>query len=96
MEWPGGAIRLLTHESNPTASWRGHAWSPDGRFLYATRSIGRDDSEIYRVDVVTGAAEQLREHAGKERMSIAEVSHDGRALLITSNAKGRLRECGPA
>jgi len=88
MEWPGGAIRLLTHESNPKASWREDAWSRNGRFLYATRSIGVDDSEIYRVDLSTGAAEQLLEHSGKELISIADVSQDGRSLLITSNAKG--------
>jgi len=88
MEWPGGTIRLLTHEDNPKASWAENAWSPDGKFLYATRSIGIDDSEIYRVNVETGAAEQLLEHGGKELIGIADVSHDGRTLLITSNARG--------
>ncbi len=88
MKWPGGAIRLLTHESNPKASWNEDAWSPDGRFLYATRRIGLDDSEIYSVVVATGAAEQLLKHSGKERISIADASHDGRRLLITSDAKG--------
>jgi dipeptidyl aminopeptidase/acylaminoacyl peptidase len=88
MEWPGGGIRLLTHESNPRASWKPEAWSPDGRFLYATRLIGIDDSEIYRLDVATGAAEQLLEHSGKELIGIADVSPDGRRLLIQSNAKG--------
>ncbi len=88
MEWPGGAIRQLTHETNPKASWSENAWSPDGRFLYATRSIGIDDSEIYRVDVSTGADEQLLEHPGKQLISISAVSPDGRTLLLTSNAKG--------
>ena len=37
MAWPGGAIRQLTHETDPKASWSENAWSPDGRFLYATR-----------------------------------------------------------
>jgi dipeptidyl aminopeptidase/acylaminoacyl peptidase len=87
LDWPGGAIRLLTHEGNLKATWDENAWSPDGRFLYATRRIGIDDSEIYRVDVATGAAEQLLAHSGKERISIADVSRDGRKLLITSNAK---------
>ena len=87
MEWPGGAIRPLTHESDPKASWSENAWSPDGRFLYATRSIGIDDSEIYRIDVATGAAEQLIEHTGKQLIHIADVSPDARTLLVTSNAK---------
>ena len=56
MQWPGGAIRQLTHEADPKASWSENAWSPDGRFLYATRSIGIDDSDIFRIDVATGAS----------------------------------------
>ena len=88
MDWPGGAIRLLTHEGNPRASWREDIWSPDGHFIYATRTVGTDDSEIYRLDVATGAGEQLLEHSGKERISVDDLSHDGRTLLITSNSKG--------
>jgi len=62
MQWPGGAIRQLTREADPKASWSENAWSSDGRFLYATRSIGIDDSEIFRIDVATGASQQLLEH----------------------------------
>lgn len=88
MQWPGGTIRQLTHEADPKASWGENAWSPDGRFLYATRSIGIDDSQIFRVDAATGASEQLLEHTGKQLISVADVSPDGHTLLITSNAKG--------
>ena len=88
MQWPGGAIRQLTHEADPKASWNENAWSPDGRFLYATRSIGIDDSDIFRIDVATGASEQLLKHTGKELISISDVSRDGHTLLVTSNANG--------
>lgn len=88
MQWPSGSIRQLTHEADPKASWSENAWSPDGRFLYATRSIGIDDSEIFRIDVVTGTSEQLLEHTGKQLISVAGVSLDGRTLLVTSNANG--------
>jgi dipeptidyl aminopeptidase/acylaminoacyl peptidase len=88
MQWPGGAIRQLTHEADPKASWSENAWSPDGRFLYATRSIGIDDSDIFRIDVATGANEQLLEHTGKQLISISDVSRDGHTLLVTSNANG--------
>lgn len=88
MQWPSGSIRQLTHEAAPKASWSENAWSPDGRFLYATRSIGIDDSEIFRIDVVTGTSEQLLEHTGKQLISVAGVSRDGRTLLVTSNANG--------
>ena len=88
MQWPGGAIRQLTHEADPKASWSENAWSPDGRFLYATRSIGIDDSDIFRIDVATGASEQLLKHTGKQLISISDVSRDGHTLLVTSNANG--------
>ncbi len=88
MQWAGGTIRQLTHERDPKASWSVDAWSPDARALYATRSVGIDDSDIFRVDVASGAAEKLLEHAGKQLVSVADVSPDGRTLLITSNAKG--------
>lgn len=88
MQWPGGAIRQLTHEADPKASWNSNVWSPDGRFLYATRSIGIDDSDIFQIDVSTGASQKLLEHADKQLISISDVSRDGHTLLITSNAKG--------
>ena len=88
MEWPSGTIRQLTHESDPKASWSENAWSPEGKFLYATRRVGIDDSDIFRVNVATGQAEKLLEHSGKQQVTIADVAHDGLTLLITSNAKG--------
>ncbi len=87
MQWPSGSIRQLTHEADPKASWSENVWSPDGRFLYATRSIGIDDSDVFRIDVA-GVSQQLFEHTGKQLISIADVSRDGRTLLVTSNAKG--------
>ena len=86
MQWPSGSIRQLTHEADPKATWSENAWSPDGRFLYATRSIGIDDSDIFRIDAATGLSQQLLEHIGKQLISISDVSRDGRTLLVTSNA----------
>src|SRR6185312_16312914 len=88
MEWPRGTIRQLTHETNPKASWIGNVWSADARFIYATRTIGIDDSDIFRVDAATGKSEQLLKHAGKQLVTVADVSRDGSKLLVTSNAKG--------
>ncbi|HKD61346.1 MAG TPA: S9 family peptidase [Terracidiphilus sp.] len=88
MEWPSGTIDQLTHESDPKASWSENAWSPDGKFIYATRTVGIDDSDIFRVEVATGKVEKLLEHTGKQLVSVSDVSHDGGTLLISSNAKG--------
>jgi dipeptidyl aminopeptidase/acylaminoacyl peptidase len=88
MEWKTGAVRLLTHESDPKATWEISAWSPDGRSLYATREVEREDSDIYRIDVKTGAAEKLTSHTGKVLLHVTGLSPDGKTLLLTSNEKG--------
>jgi dipeptidyl aminopeptidase/acylaminoacyl peptidase len=88
MSWPGGAVKQLTHETDPKASWSEAAWSSDGKFLFANRVVGINDSDIYRLEVATGKAEKLLEHASKQRVGIADVSPDGGTLLITSDAKG--------
>lgn len=88
MDWPSGKVRALTHESDPKASWFAACWSPDGRFIYAVRAVGIDDSDIFRIDAHSGAAEKLLSHTGKQLVSVSDVSPDGRTLLITSNSKG--------
>jgi len=88
MEWPAGKVRLLTHEKDPKASWDVVDWSPDGRYLYATRGVGTDDADAYRVDVKSGASENLTPHTGKVLMLASEVSPDGKTLLLSSNEKG--------
>jgi dipeptidyl aminopeptidase/acylaminoacyl peptidase len=88
MDWKTGAVRLLTHEADPKASWDISAWSPDGRYLYARREIEREDSDIYRIDVKTGAVEKLTSHTGKVLLRATDLSPDGKTLLLTSNEKG--------
>ncbi len=88
MEWPSGTIRQLTHETDRKASWSEDAWSADGRWIYATRYAGIDDSDIFTIDVATGKAEKLLEHTGKQLITVADVAPGGRTALITSNAKG--------
>jgi dipeptidyl aminopeptidase/acylaminoacyl peptidase len=88
MGWPAGAIRLLTHETDLQASWRIACWSPDGHALYAVREVGREDSDVYRIDVGSGKAENLTAHKGKEIVSVSDVSPDGKSLLASSNRKG--------
>jgi dipeptidyl aminopeptidase/acylaminoacyl peptidase len=88
MAWPTGAIRLLTHETDPQASWNIACWSPDGRALYAVREVGREDSDVFRIEVSSGKAENLTAHKGKEVVSVSDVSPDGKTLLVSSNRKG--------
>jgi dipeptidyl aminopeptidase/acylaminoacyl peptidase len=88
MPWPDGPMHLLTKETDPKARWQAACWSPDGRFLYAVRRVGLDDSDVYKVGAASGAAENLTTHSGKHLMSASAVSPDGTTLLVTSNEKG--------
>jgi dipeptidyl aminopeptidase/acylaminoacyl peptidase len=87
MEWKTGNVRLLTHEQDPKGTWSIDAWSLDGRYLYATRTVEREDSDVYRIDVSSGAAEKLTSHSGKVLLTMSDVSPDGKMLLLTSNEK---------
>ncbi len=88
MNLASGARRLLTHESNPKASWTAVAWSPDGKWIYANRVVGVEDADIYRINLATGAAEKLTSHTARELVTASDLSPDGKTLLITSDAKG--------
>ncbi len=63
-------------------------WSPDGKSIYAVREVGREDSDVYRIDVSNGKAENLTAHKGKELVSASDISPDGKTLLLSSNRKG--------
>ena len=88
MEWKTGAIRQLTHEADPKATWSIAAWSPDGRYIYATRTVEREDSDVYRLEVKSGVAEKLTSHEGNVLITVSDISPDGKTLLVTSNEKG--------
>jgi dipeptidyl aminopeptidase/acylaminoacyl peptidase len=88
MQWPSGKALLLTHEKDPKASWNLVGWSSDGRYVFATREVGTDDADVYRIEVKSGAAENLTEHTGKVLMVASAVSPDAKTVLMTSNEKG--------
>ncbi len=88
MPWPSGTARLLTHEADLKARWGTFCWSPDGRSLFAERIVGLDDSDVYRIDVASGKAENLTAHQGKELVFVSDISPDGNTLLLSSNRKG--------
>jgi dipeptidyl aminopeptidase/acylaminoacyl peptidase len=89
LDWKTRDVHNLTQEKTKDHVWGGALWSPDGKFIYATRSdAGFNDSDVYRVDVATGASENLTPHQGQNRSSVSSVSSDGRTLLITSDKPG--------
>ncbi|HSE50182.1 MAG TPA: S9 family peptidase [Terriglobales bacterium] len=83
------AVRNLTNEADPKYNWEANAWSPDGKYLYATRgTVGGFDASVYRVEVASGKKEELTPHAGEKVYNASDVSPDGKTVLLTSNEPG--------
>lgn len=88
MDWQTRKVRALTDEKAPNFRWITVAWSRDGKYIFAGRvDAGFDDGDIFRIDVASGAAENLTPHKGKIRYGLAAVSPDGTTLLVSSNEK---------
>ena len=89
MDWPGGKPRNLTNEETKDHLWSGAVWSPDARSIYATRfDAGFTDADVWRIDAQSGAKENLTAHQGSLRFEVADVSPDGRTLLVTGDKPG--------
>jgi Tol biopolymer transport system component len=69
-------LRVLTDERAPDCLWERPVWSPDGQMLYATRRNTLDtDSDVYRLEVGSGAQENLTPHQGQLLTVLGAVSH---------------------
>ncbi len=89
LDWKTREVRNLTQEKTKDHNWGNPFWSPDGKTLFASRSNANfTDADIYRVDVATGAAENLTPHEGTKRTFVSAVSPDGRTLLVNSDRPG--------
>jgi dipeptidyl aminopeptidase/acylaminoacyl peptidase len=89
MDWKTRAVRNLTQEKTADHLWSNAIWSPDGKFLYATRfNAGFTDSDAFRIDAATGAQENLSPHEGDHRTMASSVSPDGGTLLVASDRPG--------
>ena len=89
LDWSTHAVRNLTREQSPDHLWDRFVWSPDGRFIYATRlSAGFTDSDVYRVEVATGKLENLTPHQGETRTNLSSISPDGNTLLVEADRPG--------
>ena len=73
------------------------AWSSDDKTIYASRvNPPFTDADIYRIDVATGKTENLTPHQGTIRYLGSSLSPDGKTLLLSSDAQGRIHERRPA
>ncbi|MGB0035111.1 MAG: DPP IV N-terminal domain-containing protein, partial [Candidatus Acidiferrales bacterium] len=89
LDWKSRSVRNLTNEKTKDHLWGGLVWSPDSNAIYVTRSnAGFTDVDIYRLDVASGAQENLTPHEGLNRNIVNSITPDGRSLLITSDKPG--------
>ena len=89
MDWSSRAVRNITNEKTANHLWTGHMWSPDGKFIYASRvNAGFTDSSVFQIEVATGKQEELTPHEGQSRSFVSSVSPDGKTLLVTSDRPG--------
>jgi dipeptidyl aminopeptidase/acylaminoacyl peptidase len=88
-DWATRKIRNLTDEKSADRQWQVFAWSKDSKFIYANRiKISFTDSDIYRIEVATGKAENLTAHQGEFIYRGSSVSLDGEVLLTTNAPAG--------
>ena len=89
MDWKTRAVRNLTQEKTANHLWSNAIWSPDGKYIYATRlNAGFSDSDVYRIEVATGVQENLSQHEGDDRTMASSISPDGATLLVASDRPG--------
>ena len=89
LDWQTHQVRNLTKEQAKDHPWSFLAWSPDGKSIYANRVfVGGTDGDVYRIDVTTGALDNLTAHQGQIVYVGSSLSSDGRTLLIASNKSG--------
>jgi dipeptidyl aminopeptidase/acylaminoacyl peptidase len=64
-------------------------WSQDGkRIVYTQEQAKGTDSNIFVADVANGQSTLLTPHDGEATYEAADISPDGKTVLITSNAAG--------
>ena len=58
----------------------------DGRFAVIERLVTRGDSNVWIVDLASGAERLVTPHDGRAQFSVAGLSPDGRTLWVVGNA----------
>ena len=84
------ATRHLRHLTKSTAkelSNESPIFSHDGKFIVYTQShASGKDANVFVVDLASGRSTNLTPHDGQHNYSAADISPDGRTVLITSDA----------
>src|SRR5271166_5157685 len=82
--------RRVKHLTQNTPKGRSNfdpIFSRDGKFIvYTQADAGDKDASIFIVDLATGKSTNLTPHEGEQTFRAADISPDGKTILITSNA----------
>ena len=86
MDWSSHQLHKITEEQTKDHAWQPLRFSPDGKYVYATRvNAGFTDADIFRIPVSGGTPENLTAHQGNRRFQATDLSPDGRTLLINAD-----------
>jgi len=88
-------VRHLTKDTAAGVNNFGPIFSRDARFMvYTQADAGDRNSNIFLLELATGKATILTPHAGEQTFSAADISLDGKTLLLTSNAPNGYENVG--
>jgi len=81
----------------PGGGWGNFAWSPNDKTLIAGEYKSANETNVWLIDVATGARRQLLPAPGrKNALPIAHgnmtFSHDGQSVLLTSDQAGEFQQ----
>jgi dipeptidyl aminopeptidase/acylaminoacyl peptidase len=83
--------RHVKHITQNTPNGRSNfapIFSRDGKFIVFTQSDpGGKDSNVFVAELASGATTNLTQHDGEQTFEAADISLDGKTILITSNAR---------
>ena len=84
-------LRAVRHLTTGTAKDRMNTspiWAADATFIVYTQEQAKGtDSNVFVVDIASAESTLLTPHEGERTYSAADVSPDGKQVLITSNAR---------
>ncbi len=80
-------VRHLTQNTAKELSNQGPIFSRDGKFIVYTLSHATGkDANVFLVDLASGQSTNLTPHEGRQNYLAADISPDGKSVLVTSDA----------
>jgi dipeptidyl aminopeptidase/acylaminoacyl peptidase len=88
-------VKHITTNTPPDRMNVSPIWSKDGKFIAYTQEEAKGtNSNIYVVEVASGASILVTPHDGEKLYAATDFSANGRTLLITSNAANGFQNAG--